>query len=109
VILTGPSLTTHGHNGHDGYNGHDGDEDHDGHNSHDDVIAIDAHIQPVGTLTTMAVDDTTPTNLLNRWIVDPGSNTHVVNTEAWRGWKRTSDNLERRSINAGNSCILIIA
>jgi hypothetical protein len=65
VILTGLLLTTHGHNGHDGYNGHDGDEDHDGHNSHDDVIAIDAHIQPVRTITTMAVDDTILTNLLN--------------------------------------------
>jgi hypothetical protein len=74
VILTGPSLTTHGndghdgHDGHDGYDGHDGHdghEDHDGHDSHDDVIAIDAHIQPIRTLTTIAVDDTTPTNLLN--------------------------------------------
>jgi hypothetical protein len=90
VISTGRSLTT---------------LDHDGH----DVIAIDARTEPAGTLTTMAVDDTTQTNLLDRWIVDPGSNTHVVNTEAWKGWKRTSNNSERRSINAGNSCILITA
>jgi hypothetical protein len=57
----------------------------------------------------MAVDDATQTNLLDRWIVDPGSNTHVVNSEAWKGWKKTSNNLERCSTNAGNSCILITA
>jgi hypothetical protein len=57
----------------------------------------------------MAVDDATQTNLLDRWMVDPGSNTHVVNSEAYKGWKRTSNNPERRSINAGNSCILITA
>jgi hypothetical protein len=96
VISTGSLLTTLDHDG------------HDRHNSHD-VIAIDALTEPVGTLSTMAVDDTTQTELLNRWIVDPGSNTHVVNTETWKGWKRTSDNPERRSVNAGNSCILITA
>lgn len=26
--------------------------------------------------------------LSNRWILDPGSNTHVVNTEEWVGWTR---------------------
>ncbi|KAI1515853.1 Pol protein [Pyrenophora tritici-repentis] len=89
---------------------------HDGHDSHNRVchnnevvIAIDARTEPVEALTTMAVDDTTQTELRNRWIVDPGSNTHVVNTEAWKGWRRTSDNPERRSVNAGNSCILITA
>jgi hypothetical protein len=116
VVTTGPSLTSLVHDGHNGHNGneHDGDNGHDnhnGHDSHDDdgVIAINTHAKPVGTLTTMAVDDATQTNLLNRWIVDPGSNTHVVNSEAWKGWKKTSNNPERRSINAGNSCILITA
>ena len=112
VISTGPPRMSPDHD--DGYHchdGHDGHDDHDGHDGHDedDSIAIDAHTGPADALTTMAVDDTTQTDLLNRWIVDPGSNTHVVNTEAWKGWKRTSDNPERRSINAGNSCILITA
>jgi hypothetical protein len=85
VVTTGPSLTSLAHNSH---NGHDGNE-HDGYDGHDDngVIAIDALTEPVGTLTTMAVDDATQTNLLDRWIVDPGSNTHVVNSEAWKGWQ----------------------
>lgn len=94
VVLTGPSLSP---------------LDDDGHDGHDSTVAVDALTEPVGTLTTMAVDDATQTNLLDRWIVDPGSNTHIINTEAWKGWKRTSDNPERRSVNAGNSCILITA
>jgi hypothetical protein len=102
VISTGPLLEPlhDGHDGHDGHNGHDG---------HDDAITIDCRAEPMGNLSTMAVDDAAHTNLLNRWIVDPGSNTHVVNTEAWKGWNRTSDNLQRRSINASNSSILITA
>jgi hypothetical protein len=96
VISSGSSLSAHGHNGHDG---------HDGHG----VTAINALTEPVGTLTTMTVDDTTQNNLLERWIVDPGSNTHVVNSEAWKDWKRTTDNPERRSINTDNSCILLTA
>jgi hypothetical protein len=122
VILTGPSLTLLDHDGHDGHDGHevrnsdshdilDVCDSHDCYDTHDNdgTVAIDAGAELVGTLSTMAVDDTTQTDLLNRWIVDPGSNTHVVNTEAWKGWKKTSDNPERRSINAGNSCILITA
>jgi hypothetical protein len=116
VVTTGPSLTSLVHNGHNGHNGNEhngdnGDNSHDDHDGHDDdgVIAIDTHAEPVGTLTTMAVNDVTQTNLVDRWIVDPGSNTHVVNSEAWKGWKRTSNNPERCSINAGNSCILITA
>lgn len=57
----------------------------------------------------MAVDDTTQTELRNRWIIDSGSSTHVVNTEAWNDWKKTSDNPDRRTLNAGNSCLLITA
>jgi len=57
----------------------------------------------------MVGDTTDKTELLNRWIVDPGSNTHVINTEAWQGWKKTSDNPERRHVNAGNSRVLITA
>ena len=50
--------------------GHDDHDDHDSRNrvDHDDkvIIPIDARTEPVGTLTTMAVEDTTQTELLNR-------------------------------------------
>jgi hypothetical protein len=26
--------------------------------------------------------------LADQWILDPGSNTHVINSEAWGGWTR---------------------
>ena len=77
--------------------------------SNSDPIAIDDCTPPTETLTVMVGNTTNKTELLNRWIVDPGSNTHVINTEAWKGWKKTSDNLERRYVNAGNSRILITA
>ena len=39
--------------------------------------------------------------LSNRWILDPGSNTHVVNTEAWVGWKRKYDAVATDFVGAG--------
>jgi hypothetical protein len=88
-------------------NSRDDRDDCDDHN--DNVITINSCAETTGTLTVLAIEDTNQTKLLNRWIVDPGSNTHVINTEAWQGWKRTNDNPERRSVNAGNSRTLITA
>jgi hypothetical protein len=129
VVSTGPSLIVH-HHGHYGHNNHNhrdvhddrdvhNDRDvhkgHDGHDykdpidrddSDDDTITIDSRTETMEALMVLAVDDTNQTGLLNRWIVDPGFNTHVINTETWQGWKRTNDNPERRSVNAGNSRIL---
>jgi hypothetical protein len=93
----------------DDCNNRDDRDDRDHREDLDDVITIDSRAETAGALTVLAVEDTRQTELLNRWIVDPGSNTHVINTEAWQGWKRTTNNPECRSINAGNSCILITA
>ena len=84
------------------------DNDQNDYNDRD-IITIDGHIEPAEHLTAMAVDNDNQAGLLNRWIVDPGSNTHVINTESWQGWKRTGDNPERRYISAGNGRTLITA
>lgn len=60
-------------------------------------------------LTTMAPEDDHTNQLSTRWIVDPGSNTHIKNSESWKRWKRERKNTERRTINAGNSHTLISA
>jgi hypothetical protein len=70
-----------GHDGHDNRDGYDHREDRDDRD--DDVITIDSRAEPAGLLTVLAVEDTNQTELLNRWIVAPGSNTHVISTEAW--------------------------
>jgi hypothetical protein len=75
VISTGLSLPSLNHDSHDGH----------------DVIALDALTKPVGTLTTKGVDEATQTNLLDRWIVDPGSNTHVV----FRGMERLEEDKQQ--------------
>jgi hypothetical protein len=98
------------HDDRDVRGGHDSRDVREGHDDRDDdVITIDSRAEPAGLLTVLAVEDTNQTELLNRWIVDPRSNTHVINTEAWQGWKRTIDNPERCSVNVGNSRILITA
>lgn len=74
-----------------------------------DVITVDDYTPPIEDLTVTAGDDIDKTELLNRWIVDPGSNTNVINIEAWRDWKNTSDNPERRYIISGSSRILSTA
>jgi hypothetical protein len=38
--------------------------------------------------------------LSNRWILDPGSNTHVINTEDWTGWKREYNAVATDSVEA---------
>ncbi|KAI1577928.1 hypothetical protein A1F97_10212 [Pyrenophora tritici-repentis] len=39
-------------------------------------------------------------SLINRWILDPGSNTHVTNTRAY-GWKKRADG-KGEVVKAGN-------
>ncbi|KAF1941429.1 hypothetical protein EJ02DRAFT_322618, partial [Clathrospora elynae] len=72
-------------------------------------ITIDNCTQRAEALTAMAGESATGTELLNQWIVDPGSNTHVFNSEAWQGWRKTNDNPERQCVNAGNSRTIISA
>jgi hypothetical protein len=44
-------------------------------------------------------------DLINRWILDPGSNTHVTNTRAY-GWKKRADG-KGEVVKAGNQELLI--
>jgi hypothetical protein len=48
-------------------------------------------------------------DLLTRWIVDPGSNTHVINSKTWKGWTREYENTERQTINASSGSVEIMA
>jgi hypothetical protein len=61
------------------------DDRDDSEDLDDDVITIDSRTKTTGALTVLAVEDTSQTRLLNWWIVDLGSNTHVINTEIWQG------------------------
>ncbi|KAI0991671.1 hypothetical protein K3495_g16516, partial [Podosphaera aphanis] len=76
---------------------------------HLNIQPIDNVMDHKKELTTMAIEDDKTNELLTRWIVDPGSNTHVINSESWKGWKRERENTERQTINAGNSRTLITA
>jgi hypothetical protein len=87
----------------------------------------DALSNPVGSDTLVPIDDasaaapdlyiTLPINnlsdydysLAKRFILDPGSNTHVINSEDWVGWTRVEDNTTGRCVNAGSSQALIEA
>ncbi|KAK1912620.1 hypothetical protein P3342_004556 [Pyrenophora teres f. teres] len=42
----------------------------------EEIITIDSRTETADALTVLAIDDTNPNELLDRWIVDPGSNTH---------------------------------
>lgn len=73
------------------------------------AIHADSAVAPADTLTTMSLGKSVNNNLLTRWIVDPGSNTHVINSEAWKGWTRERENRERQAINAGSGTVEIMA
>jgi len=45
--------------------------------------------------------------LSNKWILDPGSNTYVVNTEDWSGWTRKYDAVATDYVGAGTGCVQI--
>ncbi|KAF2741614.1 hypothetical protein M011DRAFT_482414 [Sporormia fimetaria CBS 119925] len=47
--------------------------------------------------------------LSNRWILDPGSNTHVINTEAWAGWTKMYEAVATDVIGAGTGRIQVMA
>ncbi|KAI1670089.1 hypothetical protein L13192_05605 [Pyrenophora tritici-repentis] len=47
--------------------------------------------------------------LSNRWILDPGSNTHVINTEDWSGWTREYDAVATDFVGAGTGRVQITA
>ena len=47
--------------------------------------------------------------LSNRWILDPGSNTHLINTEDWKGWTREYDAVATDFVGAGTGRVQITA
>jgi hypothetical protein len=80
VVSTGLSLVSLDDRNHRDNRNHC--DDRDGREDLDDVITIDSCTETAGALPVLAVEDTNQTELLNRWVVDPGSNTHFINTEA---------------------------
>lgn len=70
---------------------------------------IDSGEQTVHQLSVLALERNHDNELLTRWIVDPGSNTHVINTELWKGWKFERRNTEGRTTSAGTTQTLITA
>jgi hypothetical protein len=48
------------------------------------LALLDDRIAPVGELLVAAEGE----GISDRWIMDPGSNTHVINSESWKGWTR---------------------
>ena len=53
-----------------------------------DPVTVNNQREEDAPLITPSIDDTCfiSNKLLTRFIFDPGSNTHVVNTETWQGW-----------------------
>jgi hypothetical protein len=47
--------------------------------------------------------------LSNRWVFNPGSNTHVINTENWIGWAREYDAVASDLVGAGIGGVQITA
>ena len=45
--------------------------------------------------------------LINCVILDPGSNTHVINSEKWVGWERSYPNTKGTCIGAGTGKVLV--
>ena len=49
------------------------------------TIVHDDDLKPKGNLYTAVSMEEDIDKLSNRWILNPGSNTHVINTEEWKG------------------------
>ena len=45
--------------------------------------------------------------MINRVILNPGSNTHVINSEKWVGWQRSYPNTKGTCIGAGTGKVLV--
>jgi hypothetical protein len=52
------------------------------------MTITDNNLKPKGNLYTAVSMDKDIDKLSNRWILDSDSNTHVINTEEWKGWTR---------------------
>ena len=76
-----------------------------------DTVTIDNQREKDAPLITLSVNDTRSINnkLLTQFILDPGSNIHMVNTKTWQGWTQTKTNTIFCTVTAGNSQIPITA
>jgi hypothetical protein len=63
--------------------------------------------KPGGIFNAMAT--ATSLGMENRWILDPGSNVHIINTEDWPGWRRQYDEVRNRVVSAGDGFVAIEA
>jgi hypothetical protein len=52
---------------------------------------------------------THPAGMEDRWIVDPGSNTHIINSESWIRWEREYEEVNNRTVGAGREQVAIEA
>jgi hypothetical protein len=52
------------------------------------MMITDNNLKPKGNLYTVVSMNKDIDKLSNQWILDSGSNTHVINTEEWKGWTR---------------------
>ena len=69
---------------------------------------INDDTEPVGELKAFTGNQTHDNALISRWIIDPGSNIHVINTPDWVGWKQTEIAVNRY-VAAGNAHVPIQA
>jgi hypothetical protein len=79
------------------------------HTSDSTIIPVDSNMTSTSILVALPLGEEVYNDLLMRWIVDPGSNTHVINSEAWMGWTREHENTEHQTINASSSSVEITA
>jgi hypothetical protein len=72
-------------------------------------MLVDNGLKPTSEIYTAVSIDKDIDKLSNRWILGPGSNTHVINSENWTGWTREYDASATDFVGAGTGCIQITA
>jgi hypothetical protein len=86
------------------------DDDEKTYNNQVETTTIaDDNLKPEDNLYTAVSMEEDIDKLSNRWIVDPGSNTHVINTEDWKGWTREYDAVSTDFVGAGTGRVQITA
>jgi hypothetical protein len=73
------------------------------------MTITDENLMPKGNLYTAVSMEEDIDKLSNRWILDPGSNTHVINTEEWKGWTREYNAVSTDFVGAGTGRVQITA
>jgi hypothetical protein len=73
------------------------------------MTITDNNLMPKGNLYTAVSMEEDIDKLSNQWILDPGSNTHVINTEEWKGWTREYDAVSTDFVGARTGRVQITA